>query len=129
MLRTAVIHHFVVTLPFGTPKSSCLQALMSPGGGRQMHGQNSLVWWALHQSRTTFLERSFFVATYYLPLIGIWILSSPHFSPARSKNISRKSINTEISPLRFASVEMTKGRGALPGRVVAVEDGRNALLL
>ena len=33
---------------------------------------NTLVWWALHQSRTTFLERSSFVAAYYLPLIGIY---------------------------------------------------------
>jgi hypothetical protein len=32
MLRTGVIHHFVVTLAFATPKSSGLQALMSPGG-------------------------------------------------------------------------------------------------
>ena len=31
----------------------------------------------------------------------------------------RRSIHTEISPLRFASVEMTKGRAALPERVVA----------
>ena len=33
---------------------------------------NALVWWALHQSRTTFLQRSSFVAAYYLPLIGIY---------------------------------------------------------
>jgi hypothetical protein len=33
---------------------------------------NPLVWWALHQSGTTFLQRSFFVAAYYLPLIGIY---------------------------------------------------------
>jgi hypothetical protein len=33
---------------------------------------NPLVWYALHQSQTTFLERSSFVATYYLPLIGIY---------------------------------------------------------
>ena len=33
----------------------------------------------------------------------------------------RGSIHTEISPLRFASVEMTKGRVALPERVVAEE--------
>jgi hypothetical protein len=36
-----------------------------------------------------------------------------------SRNISRKGIHTEISPLRFASVEMTKGRAVLPGRTVA----------
>jgi hypothetical protein len=35
------------------------------------------------------------------------------------KTSPRKSIHTEISPLRFASVEMTKGRGALPEREVA----------
>jgi hypothetical protein len=31
----------------------------------------------------------------------------------------RRSIHTEISPRRYASVEMTKGRTALPERVVA----------
>jgi len=31
-----------------------------------------------------------------------------------SKNISRKGVNTEISPLRFASVEMTKVRAGNP---------------
>jgi hypothetical protein len=31
----------------------------------------------------------------------------------------RQSIHTEISPLRCAPVEMTKGRGAFPGRVFA----------
>jgi hypothetical protein len=36
-----------------------------------------------------------------------------------SKTYPRKSIHTEISPLRCASVEMTKGRAALPERVVA----------
>jgi hypothetical protein len=35
-----------------------------------------------------------------------------------SKNISRKSIHTEISQLRCAPVEMTKGRAVLPGTVV-----------
>jgi len=33
---------------------------------------NPLVWWVLHQSRTTFLQRSSFVAAYYLPPIGIY---------------------------------------------------------
>jgi hypothetical protein len=37
---------------------------------------------------------------------------------ARSKTFPGKSIHTEISPLRCASVEMTKGRAALPGRIV-----------
>jgi hypothetical protein len=35
------------------------------------------------------------------------------------KTFPRESIHTEISPLRFASVEMTKGRAVLPERVVA----------
>jgi hypothetical protein len=35
------------------------------------------------------------------------------------KTFPRKGVHTEISPLRFASVEMTKGRAALPGRAVA----------
>ena len=33
---------------------------------------NALVWWALHQSGTTFLGRPSFVAAYYLPLIGTY---------------------------------------------------------
>jgi hypothetical protein len=37
----------------------------------------------------------------------------------RKKTIPRKSIHTEISPLRCTSVEMTKGRAVLPGRIVA----------
>jgi len=35
-----------------------------------------------------------------------------------SKTFPRKSIHTEISQLRCASVEMTKGRAAFRGRVV-----------
>jgi hypothetical protein len=35
------------------------------------------------------------------------------------KTFPGKSIHTEISPLRFAPVEMTKERAVLPGRVVA----------
>ena len=35
------------------------------------------------------------------------------------KTFSRMSIHTEISPLRCAPVEMTKGRAVLPGTVVA----------
>src|ERR1700721_3112692 len=38
------------------------------------------------------------------------------------KTFSRKSIHTEISPLRCAPVEMTKGRAALPGTVVAEQE-------
>jgi hypothetical protein len=40
--------------------------------GRLSSPLNALVWWALHQSGTTFLGRSSFVAAYYLPLIGIY---------------------------------------------------------
>ena len=48
----------------------CLAGIFVSG---QLSGLlNPLVWWALHQSRNTFLERSSFVATYYLPLIGIY---------------------------------------------------------
>jgi hypothetical protein len=39
--------------------------------------------------------------------------------PLGRKTYPRKSIHTEISPLRFASVEMTKGRATLPEREVA----------
>jgi hypothetical protein len=35
------------------------------------------------------------------------------------KTFPGRGINTEISPLRYAPVEMTKGRAALPERVVA----------
>jgi hypothetical protein len=38
---------------------------------------------------------------------------------AARKTFPRKNIHTEISPLRFASVEMTKGRAVLPESVVA----------
>jgi hypothetical protein len=34
------------------------------------------------------------------------------------KTSPRQSIHIEISPLRCAPVEMTKGRGVLPGRLV-----------
>jgi hypothetical protein len=43
---------------------------------------------------------------------------APLQSPGR-KTFPRESIHTEISPLRFASVEMTKGRAALPERELA----------
>jgi hypothetical protein len=33
---------------------------------------NPLIWWTLHQGGTTFLQRSSFIAAYYLPLIGIY---------------------------------------------------------
>jgi hypothetical protein len=33
---------------------------------------NPLIWWSLHQSGTTFLQLSSFVAAYYLPLVGIY---------------------------------------------------------
>jgi hypothetical protein len=39
--------------------------------------------------------------------------------PIARKTFPRKSIHTEISPLRFAPVEMTKGKTVLPERVVA----------
>jgi hypothetical protein len=49
--------------------------------------------------------------------------STPSHAPVSSslavENIPRKSIRTEISPLRFAPVEMTKGRAVLPERIVA----------
>jgi hypothetical protein len=40
--------------------------------GRLADLLNPLVWWALHQSGTTFLQRPSFIAAYYLPLIGIY---------------------------------------------------------
>jgi hypothetical protein len=39
--------------------------------------------------------------------------------PLRRKTFPRRGIHTEISPLRCAPVEMTKGRAELPGREVA----------
>ena len=47
----------------------------------------------------------------------------PLFGTLCRKTFPRESIHTEISPLRCAPVEMTKGRVALPGTVVA-ERGR-----
>src|ERR1700727_1810086 len=45
---------------------------------------------------------------------------SLHFASLRSKNISREGpLTPQISPLRCAPVEMTKGRAALPLSVVA----------
>jgi hypothetical protein len=42
---------------------------------------------------------------------------------ALSKNISReRAVEPQISPLRCASVEVTKGRTVLPGRVVAEQE-------
>jgi phosphoglycolate phosphatase len=42
--------------------------------------------------------------------------------PTRSKTFPRKSIHTEISPLRCASVEMTKGRAALPWKCFQLKE-------
>jgi hypothetical protein len=40
--------------------------------GRLSDLLNPLVWWALHQSGTTFQQRPSFIAAYYLPLIAIY---------------------------------------------------------
>jgi hypothetical protein len=48
-----------------------------------------------------------------------FVLPTPDYPFALSKTFQRRGIHTEISPLRCASVEMTKGRSVLPGRVVA----------
>jgi len=40
--------------------------------GRISGSLNPFVWWALHRSQTTLLQRPSFIATYYLPLIGIY---------------------------------------------------------
>jgi hypothetical protein len=40
--------------------------------GRLSDLLNPLVWWGLHQTRNTSLQRAPFEATYYLPLIGIY---------------------------------------------------------
>ena len=40
----------------------------------------------------------------------------------QEKTFPIKIIHTEISPLRFASVEMTKGGGALPQREVTEQN-------
>jgi hypothetical protein len=39
--------------------------------------------------------------------------------PCKKKHSPGKSIHTEISPLRYAPVEMTNGRTTLPWRVIA----------
>ncbi len=40
--------------------------------GRLSDLLNPLIWWVLHRSGTTFLQRPSFVATYYLPLVGTY---------------------------------------------------------
>jgi hypothetical protein len=40
--------------------------------GRVAGVLNPLIWWVLHRGGTTFLQRPYFVAAYYLPLIGIY---------------------------------------------------------
>jgi hypothetical protein len=40
--------------------------------GRLSDLLNPLIWWALHKNGTTLLERPSFIASYYLPLIGIY---------------------------------------------------------
>jgi hypothetical protein len=42
--------------------------------------------------------------------------------PGRSKHFHDGSVEPQISPLRCAPVEMTKGRTVLPGRVVAEQE-------
>ena len=48
----------------------CLAGILV--SGRLSSLLNTIVWWALHQSRTIFLERASFVAAYYLPLTGTY---------------------------------------------------------
>jgi hypothetical protein len=43
--------------------------------GRLSDLLNPLIWWALHKNGTTLLERPSFIASYYLPLIGMYGLS------------------------------------------------------
>jgi hypothetical protein len=40
----------------------------------------------------------------------------------QQKTFPRKNIHTEISPLRCAPVEMTKGSAVLPGTLVAEQE-------
>jgi hypothetical protein len=40
--------------------------------GRLSDLLNPLIWWVLHRSGTTFLQRPWFIATYYLPLVGTY---------------------------------------------------------
>jgi hypothetical protein len=54
-----------------------------------------------------------------------WVSSRKLVSPEHpSKTSPRQSIHTEISPLRFASVEMTKGRVALYSALVTGKEDR-----
>jgi hypothetical protein len=41
-------------------------------GGQVSNLFNPIIWWALHHSGTTFLQRRSFIAAYYPPLIGIY---------------------------------------------------------
>jgi hypothetical protein len=40
--------------------------------GRLSDLLNPLIWWVLHRSGTIFLQRPWFIATYYLPLVGTY---------------------------------------------------------
>jgi hypothetical protein len=40
--------------------------------GRLSDLLNPFIWWVLHRSGTTFLQRPSFIGTYYLPLVGIY---------------------------------------------------------
>jgi hypothetical protein len=48
--------------------------------------------------------------------------SLDYASPCKKKDFHEQTAGPQISPLRCASVEMTKGKAALPGRVVAEQE-------
>jgi hypothetical protein len=60
--------------------------------GRLSDLLSPLAWWAFHQSQTTFLERSSFVATYYLPLIEIYGFGLGLIPVHRLKELSLHSL-------------------------------------
>jgi hypothetical protein len=58
---------------------------------------------------------------------GLYFQQSPTTLRSGRKTFPRRSINTEISPLRCASVEMTKGRADLPGECRRTADPSTTL--
>jgi hypothetical protein len=67
--------------------------------GRLSDMLNPLIWWALHENGTTLLERPAFIASYYLPLIGIYglLLGVDSYSPiARAASSGSWQVSVQI---------------------------------
>jgi len=67
--------------------------------GRLSDMLNPPIWWALHKNGITLLERSTFIASYYLPLIGIYGLMLGFIPVHRLQEILASS----LGKFRFTS--------------------------